>query len=185
MEENAGQGDVLSYGSVVASGATDPGPSGSGQTGPSRLSMARTEPHRGILNPASPLTTDDDSIQVWSMDLIKTLDTNWFGRDGVKSVGEMLPVIIDKVTKWEEYDVLKKSMQVYGQQVPVRLFYPIPPLPGKLRDGINRVALAEIMGWDSMLVSQNIMEKSMWVEWDESEMGRSFHDAKAMRMGLR
>ena len=144
-----------------------------------------SEPYRGIVVPALALPTEDDSTQVWSMDLIKLLDTSWFGSDGVKTVGDILPVIIDKVSKWEEYEILKHSMEIYGQTVPIRMFPPMEPFPGKLRDGMNRIALAEIMGWSSMKVTYGPLEKSMWEVWDNSEMGIAYHNAKAKRLGIR
>jgi hypothetical protein len=87
-------------------------------------------------------------------------------------------------------------MRIYGQQVPVRVFRARPELilldvlvcpaiPARIRDGINRIAIADLLGWNSMLVTTGIMEKSMWRQWDESDEGRRFHDLKASRMGFR
>ena len=164
---------------------TDADPSGSYPTVPDSLSVTSTAGYRGF--ESGGLGCYHGESEIWSMSLIKSMDSQWLGPgDGYLPVGEVIQDLMWKLTHWEEYTCLIESMNVWGQQVPIRVFPPIPliNLPARLRDGIHRIAIADYFGWDSMLVTTGIMEKSMWQNWDESLKGRKFHELKARRLGI-
>ena len=177
--------DTAVHASVTVPDGLEADPSRSHQTDATNAPTAITAGYRGMLGGVGPeWVAQGGQSAIWSMALIKTLEVNFFGPNGYMTVEEILPTIIHKVTSWEEYEILLKSMQAYGQQVPIRVFSEAGPLKHKLRDGINRIALAEVMGWDSMLVTQGLNEYSMWEDWDNTTEGKAFHKAKARRFGV-
>ena len=181
----AGQDDYPLDGAVRLSNGMTPCLDVLDQPTPKRPSLATTAGYRGMLDYGRGIPTDlSPDIDIWSMAAIWKLDSSWtdFEGDGT-TVGEIMPRIRHKITLWEEYIYLTESMRIYGQQVPIRIF-PRGLTPARLRDGINRIAIAELLGWDSMLVTTGIMEKSMWLDWDQSEQGKKFHSLKAGRMGF-
>jgi len=191
-----GQRGMVLDGAESHAETTNPVPSGFPPITADSVSTDTTAGYRGMLHPtAGMLYSGSPDTEIWSMDLIKELDTAWtdFENEDMR-VGDVLPRIQSKITHWGEYVYLVRSMRVYGQQVPVRVFKSLGPAtldgiffhwPARIRDGINRIAIADLLGWDSMLVTTGIMEKSMWQQWDESDEGRRFHDLKASRMGFR
>lgn len=182
-DKTPGQDDVPLYGPETDEEPANLVPSGLAQGRDSVPSPASTAGYRGLLTGHE--ADQWPGAEVWSMKLVYELETGWFGSTGYLTVREVLPVISYKVSNWEEYAVLRRSMEIYGQKVPIRIFHKLGNIPPRLRDGINRIAIADIMGWDSMIVSAGIMEKSMWQEWDESEEGKNFHSLKGRRLGLR
>jgi hypothetical protein len=146
------------------------------QGNPENPSASLLGPYRGI---CGRLAKPDPELaytlegEVWSMDQVKTLQTAWF-----------LPVedILDRI-KYEikffgpMYAILRESMEEYGQRVPVH----ISDDKMRLRDGIHRIAIADDLGWNTVLVSTDIRK---WHEWDESARGQEYHIIWRQRLGM-
>lgn len=150
--------------------------------GPPQLSTAISGPLKGTHRLAYPDADLPYTLEgeVWSIELIKTLQTGWFGINGPLTVGEILPVIYSEIlnVQTSQYMILVNSMQEYGQRVPIH----ISEDKKRLRDGIHRIALAvSPLKWNTMLVSS---DRRSWHEWDESEIGQEYHRLWRRRLGL-
>jgi hypothetical protein len=146
-----------------------------GGTGaPKELPKAATllsGPYRGIHRlPAPdadlPYTLDG---RVWNMSALFSLYIMWNGAPTqIKAVLSEVKRTIFTFSK--RYDSLVASMQDYGQRVPVR----ITEDNSSLRDGLHRIAIGDILGWETMLADTG---NSRWHEWDESQVGQVYHKA--------
>jgi hypothetical protein len=135
-------------------------------------------------DPNLPYTLEGD---VWSMELIKTLDSLWFGAAGAMSVGDIIPTIQFEINSYPDmYFKLRESMETYGQRAPIyvakpeKVMYMLNNAP-TLSDGIHRVAIADMLGWKTMIVSD---EPRTWHEWDNSEVGLEYRYLWEKRLGL-
>lgn len=149
------------------------------QTSAEKPSAGLTAPYRGIsVLPAPdgdlPYTLPGD---VWPMKYVLDLDTSWITVNGSLKVREILPSIKSDIEHNAMYDKVRRSMETYGQRVPVRIFSE----ENKLRDGIHRIAIADMIGWETMLVGTEI---STWHEWDQSIEGLDYWNLWRMRMGV-
>lgn len=120
--------------------------------------------------------TDPVEVELWSMELIGTLFVAT--PNGYYTVQSFLPEVIEEVKAdvTGQYAVLKGSMGFSpGQAVPLFLSKD----KTRLRDGIHRVALATILDWPCMTVSNT---RIVYTSWDQSPEGIKYHELWEKRL---
>src|ERR1700728_4550041 len=102
-----------------------------------------------------------------SMEQIGELD--FASPTGFMKVKDFLPQVIEEVTQdySTQYAILKKSMKINGQLVPLHVSKDML----RLRDGIHRIALATQLEWKFMDVSTDNRDNT---EWDNSDAGKEY-----------
>lgn len=112
--------------------------------------------------------------EIWLMEDVFKLETMFPDPfDKRWTVGGVLPEIQKQILQhYQMYDYLIQSLREHGQVVPVR----ITSDGLKLRDGIHRVAIADSLGWPSLLVDRSPC--STWEDWDNSEEGKAYYGAR-------
>lgn len=177
--------DMPLDGPVVDSETTSAVPSLSPQPTSESVSALISEPLAGGIVPVVPfLSGEHPDWELWNMEAIMDLETVWLHSIGGEVVNTTLrdiyPAIVHEIkfVYPAMYKVLEDSMRTNGQQVPVRVFQD----KTKIRDGIHRIVIADLIGWPCMLVST---ESSFWTEWDNTQPGLEYDRLKKERFGIR
>lgn len=116
------------------------------------------------------------TIEIWLMEQIGALEVATAA--GIMAVKDFLPEIREEVTvdTSGQYALLSYSMKSSGQVIPLL----ISKDSKRLRDGIHRIAIAELLGWKSMTVSDT---KITYDQWDHTDAGREYHRRWQDRIG--
>jgi hypothetical protein len=114
-------------------------------------------------------------VEIWPMEQVKNLGTTALAERVI--LADILPAIQQEIDAClPMYSLLMRSMEEHGQQVPVR----VTSDKLRLRDGHHRIAIADLLGWDNMLVSTS---QTAWHEWDETEQGQLYMNMWRQRLG--
>jgi len=143
--------------------------------------VSPTAPYKGKHRFTSPRMNEPGEFTLvdgeWlSLNEVKHMHVTWPSPQGrALYVGEVLPSIKATIFAFaKRYDLLFASMQDYGQRVPIRYGYDNSNQKAVV-DGIHRVAIADMLGWENMIVIWTEEGGSHWREWDGSEIGQRYH----------